>query len=55
METDYGTRKVDDLGRIVMPTELRKKLGWATGNSVSIKENDGVVILRLSEKSESAT
>ena len=29
-------RKVDELGRIVLPSEVRSKLGWGTGDSVSL-------------------
>ena len=46
----WDTRKIDELGRVVLPSELRKKLGWGTGDSVSVIEKDGIVIFRPFEK-----
>jgi transcriptional pleiotropic regulator of transition state genes len=50
MEPVHAARKVDELGRIVLPSELRKKLDWSEGDSVSVIENDGTVILKLFER-----
>ena len=36
---------IDDLGRIVLPTELREELGWNLRDEVELcKENDTIVI-----------
>jgi len=50
MDHVYATRKIDELGRVVLPSELRKKLKWGTGDSVSVMEKDGEVIFKLFEK-----
>lgn len=38
-------RKIDELGRIVIPKEIRKVLNIDSGSSISIKVNNGCVIL----------
>jgi len=44
--TDTGMyRKVDDLGRIVLPAELRKTLGLKEGSALDITLEDGCVVL----------
>jgi len=50
MEHVYATRKIDELGRVVLPSELRKKLNLSTGDSVSVMEKDGEIIFKLFEK-----
>ena len=50
MEYVYATRKIDELGRVILPSELRKKLGWGTGDSLSVIEKDGEVIFKPFEK-----
>lgn len=32
----FMTRKLDDLGRIVIPKELRRQLGWKPGAPLNI-------------------
>jgi len=45
------SRKVDELGRIVLPREVRSKLGWGTGDSVSLYYVDGdKLVLQLHER-----
>jgi len=44
---------IDELGRIVIPSELRKQLGWKKGDAVLISSNDGKIIITLSEKNKS--
>jgi len=44
-------RKVDELGRIVLPIEIRKKLNVDTGDSLDVSiDETGTVLLRKSEK-----
>jgi len=44
-------RKVDELGRIVLPSEVRSKLGWGTGDSVSLYYvDDDKLLLQLLER-----
>ena len=52
MDHVYATRKIDELGRVVLPSELRKKLDWGTGDSVSVIEKEGMAIFKLFEKSQ---
>ncbi|WP_028401074.1 AbrB/MazE/SpoVT family DNA-binding domain-containing protein [Ectobacillus panaciterrae] len=45
-------RKVDDLGRIVIPIELRRALGIAEKDALEIfVENDGSIILKKYQSS----
>lgn len=39
-------RRIDDLGRIVVPMELRKYMGISTGDPMEIYVNDEDIILR---------
>ena len=45
----YMVRKLDDLGRIVIPKEIRRQLGWAPGTPMDIIPTDGGVIVRMSD------
>lgn len=38
-------RKIDDLGRVVLPIEIRRKLGWETGTPIEIKEVRESIVL----------
>lgn len=42
-------RRVDDLGRLVIPKEIRRKLSWGDHARIDIIEKDGHVELRLAE------
>ena len=42
-------RKVDELGRVVLPSELRKTLHIATGDSFELFTNDNTVVLKKYE------
>lgn len=43
-------RKVDDLGRIVLPVELRRLHGIATGDALEISvDGDAIVLRKLQE------
>lgn len=46
------SRKVDELGRIVLPSEIRSGLGVEAGDSLdlSVNETGTVVFLKKSEK-----
>ena len=46
------SRTIDELGRIVIPSELRKE-GWCKGGTVSMYHVDNnTIILQLSERCE---
>ena len=42
-------RKLDDLGRVVIPMEFRKVLGWNTGTRLDIQLAGGKVTIGKSE------
>lgn len=46
MKATGVVRKVDQLGRIVLPKELRKTLGFEEGTPIEIFVNEDEVILR---------
>ena len=52
METSIAIRKIDELGRIVLPEQLRERLDWKGKDSLSVSLNleDNTVILKLEEK-----
>lgn len=51
MGTHDAVRTIDELGRIVLPMEVRKKLGWEMNDKLSISYADNnSVVLQLSEK-----
>ena len=44
--TDTGiVRRVDELGRVVIPIELRKQLGLSVKDPLSISVEDGQIIM----------
>ena len=43
------TRKIDELGRIVLPKELRKTFGIEPGTPIEIYTEDGAIILKKYE------
>lgn len=43
------TRKIDELGRIVLPKELRKTLGIEPGTPIEIYTEDDMIILKKFE------
>lgn len=45
-------RKIDDMGRIVIPKDVRCTLGISAGDEIEISVTDGEVILKKSEVSE---
>ncbi|MCL2528372.1 MAG: AbrB/MazE/SpoVT family DNA-binding domain-containing protein [Defluviitaleaceae bacterium] len=45
-------RTIDDMGRIVVPKDVRSALGWEKGTKIAIYICDGVVMLRESTPGE---
>ena len=43
------TRKIDELGRIVLPKELRKTLGIDPGTPIEIYTEDDMIVLKKFE------
>jgi transcriptional pleiotropic regulator of transition state genes len=46
METKSAFRKIDELGRIVIPIDIRRKLGVNNGESLEITLQNDTVILK---------
>ena len=46
MNTTGVVRRIDELGRIVIPKEIRRSLGIKVGTSLEIMVNDGLISLR---------
>ncbi|MDA1631821.1 AbrB/MazE/SpoVT family DNA-binding domain-containing protein [Bacillus cereus] len=51
MKNTGVSRKVDELGRVVIPVELRRTLGIAEGTALDFHVDGENVILRKQEKS----
>ena len=48
---NFKSQMIDDLGRVLLSGELRKKMDWKTGDALSMCQLDeNTLILRLSEK-----
>ena len=45
MKTEI-VRKIDELGRIVLPAEMRNAFGWESESKVAITKQDDCLILR---------
>jgi len=45
----YSSRKVDDQGRIILHSELRKKIELETGNKISLTVFDSIVIAKCTD------
>lgn len=51
MKNTGVARKVDELGRVVIPVELRRTLGIAEGTALDFHADGGNIVLRKHEKS----
>ncbi len=40
------TRKIDELGRVVLPIDLRKAMGLGVNETVSLSFEDGKIIIK---------
>ena len=49
MSTSGMARKVDDLGRIVLPVEMRRRFGIRAGDALEIAVDDAGIVLRKRE------
>ena len=48
MESNNSINKIDDLGRVLIPKEIRETIGWKIGGSLQLIPNpeDGTLILK---------
>jgi AbrB family transcriptional regulator, transcriptional pleiotropic regulator of transition state genes len=49
MKSSGIARKVDELGRVVLPVELRRALGIAAGDGVDFTLDGGAIVVRKVE------
>ena len=49
MKLNGIARKVDELGRVVLPVEMRRAAGIAAGDAVDISLSDGSIVMRKVE------
>ena len=52
MKTTGIVRRIDELGRIVIPKEMRKNLRIKTGDNLEIMVNDDTIVLKKSSEIE---
>ena len=45
----YSSRQVDELGRIMLHSELRKKLGLEKGDKISLTVIDSIVVIQRTD------
>jgi len=43
------TQSIDDLGRIVLPSELREELGWNVRDVIELCRENDTVVMRKAE------
>jgi len=49
MANETYKHKIDDLGRVLLPIELRKSVGWDIGDTLSLCRVSGTIVLSLEE------
>jgi len=50
---ETGTFTIDELGRIIIPTDVRAKLGWGEKDTISFQFADNnALTLQLAEKNK---
>ncbi|MGG1483516.1 AbrB/MazE/SpoVT family DNA-binding domain-containing protein [Peribacillus castrilensis] len=52
MKSSGVIRKVDSLGRIIVPIEMRKVLGWETGTEIEFWTEGNTVVLKAPKKEQ---
>lgn len=52
MKASGVTRKVDRLGRIIVPIEMRRVLGWETGTEIEFWTEGNTVVLKAPKKEQ---
>ena len=50
MKTE-AIRKIDEIGRIVLPKEMRNELGWHSESDITVTQQGDCLILRSSQNS----
>jgi len=55
MANEMYKHKIDDLGRVLLPKELRSTLGWDIGDTLSLCRVSGTIVLSLEEMDSAET
>jgi len=50
---NIGTKTIDELGRVIVPKEVRQAKGWKTGDKVTFRNCNGVIVLQTCEDIQS--
>jgi len=40
-----GTKSIDELGRIIVPKEVRQAKGWETGDKINFYDYNGIIVM----------
>lgn len=51
MKSDKVVRQIDELGRVVIPRDMRRELGLSCGDKIAFQTEDNKIILSRLEKS----
>jgi len=46
---NLGTKTIDELGRVIVPKEVRQVKGWKTGDMLTFRNCNGVIVLETGE------
>ena len=49
---NLGTKTIDEMGRIIVPKEVRKVKGWNLGDKLTFQNCNGVIVLEALETSQ---
>jgi len=52
MTNERFLHKIDDLGRILLPNELQKELGWDIADTISLCRVSGTLVISLEKKND---
>jgi len=55
MSNEAYRHKIDDLGRVLLPKELRSTVGWEIGDTLSLCRVSGTIVLSLEENEMDST
>ena len=50
MTKEKHVHKIDDLGRVLLPKELRTEMCWDIGDTLSLSRVSGAVVISLEER-----
>jgi len=49
---NLGTRTIDDLGRVILPKEVRQAKGWKKGDAITFYNINGDIVIKQEEPNE---